>query len=396
MSRNRGAWISRRGQAGAEAAIDQVIDRQPQSGEQVQQLPDERIEDSPYQARQPFSDDSVEDLAQGMREAGFQGVLIVRPHGDLAKRRRGVVQLVYGHRRRIAWRQVCAEHGAPCLLPVVTREVSDAQLLTIGAQENLQRHDLDPIEEAQIVAWHERMFFDKNQAEIGAMLGKSSDWVSVRSRIHKLPDGLKDRIRRRPRAISQILELGSLYAQQPDAALALADRVVHENLTLDTIRTLVRGYARPGRRESSRAESIEHRGTAIPVQEITDDLIQPQMTRIRDKRNERRGTATAIQAQATDERPILPLSSAPADRSNPAWRGELGSPPAPMLLASTDRTLLQEAADALTFLASRADHLIVDTTTEQALDRAESALRELRRSFDHRASETQIDPTNAD
>ncbi len=80
------------------------------------------------------------------------------------------------------------------------------------------------------------------------------------ARIHKLPDVLKDRIRRRPRTISQILELGSLYAQQPDAALA--DRVVHENLTLDTIRTLVRGYARPGRREFSRAESIEHRGVA--------------------------------------------------------------------------------------------------------------------------------------
>jgi hypothetical protein len=50
------------------------------------------------------------------------------------------------------------------------REISDAELLTIGAQENSQRQDLDPIEEAQIVAWHERMFFDKNQAEIGAML----------------------------------------------------------------------------------------------------------------------------------------------------------------------------------------------------------------------------------
>jgi ParB/RepB/Spo0J family partition protein len=120
-----------------------------------------------------------------MREAGFQGVLIVRPHDDHAKRRRGISQLVYGHRRRMAWQQVCAERGQPCQLPVVVREVSDAQLLTIGAQENLQRQDLDPVEEAQIVAWIERAFFEKNQAAIGAMLGKSSDWVTVRSRIHK-------------------------------------------------------------------------------------------------------------------------------------------------------------------------------------------------------------------
>jgi hypothetical protein len=56
MSSKRGAWIGRRGQGDAEIAIDQVIERQPQAGEQVQQLPDEQIEDSPYQARQPFND----------------------------------------------------------------------------------------------------------------------------------------------------------------------------------------------------------------------------------------------------------------------------------------------------------------------------------------------------
>src|SRR4051812_12800700 len=43
-------------------------------------LPDDQIEDSPYQARRLFDEQSVEELAQGMRESGFQGVLIVRPH----------------------------------------------------------------------------------------------------------------------------------------------------------------------------------------------------------------------------------------------------------------------------------------------------------------------------
>jgi len=85
MSKQRSGWISRRGQADAETAIDQVIDRQPQAGEQVQQLLDDQIEDSPYQARRPFSAESVEDLAQGMREAGFQGVLIVRPHNETTR-----------------------------------------------------------------------------------------------------------------------------------------------------------------------------------------------------------------------------------------------------------------------------------------------------------------------
>ncbi len=72
MSGKRSAWISRRGQAGVDAAIDQVIDRQPQPDERVQQMADALIEDSPYQARQTFNADSVTDLAQGMREAGFR------------------------------------------------------------------------------------------------------------------------------------------------------------------------------------------------------------------------------------------------------------------------------------------------------------------------------------
>src|SRR5258706_9131249 len=240
MSSKRSQWITRRGQAGVEAAIDQVIDHQPQPGEQVQHVPDALVEDSPYQARQPFNDDSIGELAQAMHEVGFQGVLIVRPQSDTVKRRHGRYQLVYGHRRRVAWRRVCIERGEPCLLPVVVRAVSDEQMLTIGAQENLQRQDLDPLEEAQLVAWHQQMFSSKNQTEIGAMLGKSSDWVSVRARIHKLPDTLKERLHQRPQAIGQLLELGMLYTQQPETALALAERVVRENVTVVALRALIR------------------------------------------------------------------------------------------------------------------------------------------------------------
>jgi ParB family chromosome partitioning protein len=154
MSNKRGQWLTRRGQADVAAAIDQVIDQQPRPGEQVQEVPDELIEDSPYQARQSLDETSLEELTQGMREVGFQGVLIIRPHGDLAQRQHGYFQLVYGHRRHAAWRRVCTERGEPCVVPVVLREVTDERMLTIGAQENLQRADLTPLEEAQIVAWH--------------------------------------------------------------------------------------------------------------------------------------------------------------------------------------------------------------------------------------------------
>jgi ParB family transcriptional regulator, chromosome partitioning protein len=374
MSTKRGRWISRRGQAGADAAIDQVIDRQPQSGEQVQQVADELIADSPYQARQPFNDDNVEDLAQGMRAAGFQGVLIIRPHSEPKKRRVGMFQLVYGHRRRAAWRRVCMERGEPCVLPVIVRSVSDEQMLMIGAQENLQRQDLDPVEEAQLVAWHERMFADKNQAEIGAMLGKSSDWVSTRSRIHRLPDALKQRLRQRPRAISQMLELGVLDVHQPDAALELADRVVNENLTLDALRGLIRGYARPERREST-PEPTNRRGAATSVQDITSNASHPSASSgVREEENNRRGTATQVPSDAM-------TSVARSGRGTAALVGQsmVDNP-----TETADLLALEQVATTLASIASRAEQLPRSTMTLQLIDQAERALTQIRQTLTER------------
>jgi ParB/RepB/Spo0J family partition protein len=276
MSARRGQWIARRGQADVAAAIDQVIDQQPQPGEQVQQLPNELIEDSPYQARQSLDETSLEELAQGMRQVGFQGVLIVRPHGDPEQRRRGSFQLVYGHRRRAAWRRVCAERAERCVVPVVVRDVTDERMLTIGAQENLQRADLTPLEEAQIVAWHEKTFYPASQAVIGGMLGKSESWVKTRSRIHRLPDALKDRLRARPGAVSQIVELGVFYEQQPLAAVTLADRVVQEHMSLNAVRAAIRDYARANLTVTRDRDGLHNEDGAVPVvAEVTNHASLP-------------------------------------------------------------------------------------------------------------------------
>jgi ParB/RepB/Spo0J family partition protein len=372
MSSNRGAWISRRGQADADAAIDQVIDHRPQPGEQVQQIADEQIEDSPYQARQSFSDDSVEELAQAMREAGFQGVLIVRPHSDPAKRRSGVVQLVYGHRRRVAWRRVCVERGERCTLPVIVRQISDEQMLMIGAQENLQRQDLDPLEEAQIIAWHERLFFDKNQAAIGAMLGKSSDWVSTRSRIHKLPEALKDRLRLRPRAISQILELATLYMQQQDTALIVADRVVHEHLTLDAVRSLTRGYLRPEPLPPiERENKHNHRGAATLVPEITNSASGRLITPIPQAQSDRLTSPAGDSTKSIPSASHSPLATSEEGMTAAVDSRFVANPPHAL-------ALLQEAAAALADSESHADLLKPNADIDRLVDAAANSVENLR------------------
>ena len=377
MTRKQRGWIDRRGQADAASAVELVLERQPH--EQLQQIADEQIEDSPYQARTSFDASDVEELAQGMRAAGFQGVLIVRPHSDAAKRRQGIFQLVYGHRRRVAWRLVCQERGEPCRLPVVVREFSDAQMLMIGAQENLQRRDLDPLEEAQLVAWHERVFFGKSQAEIGAMLGKSSDWVSVRSRIHRLPDALKERLRQRPRAISQMLELGSLYAQRPEDALLLADRVVNENLGLDAVRALVRGYVRPER--AAPTIPAPKQDDAPSTRTVASEPQPHAAPSHRERMHNRRGAATLMaDARGSDEQvgvddPAVPGSPLP----DPPLASQGHDAPE---TDNADLVLLEEAAQALAHIAARATSLPAGLRAAHALDQIERALHEIRCALD--------------
>jgi ParB family chromosome partitioning protein len=370
MSSNRAAWISRRGQANADAAIDQVIDHRPQPGDQMQQIPDELIEDSPYQARRPFNDESIAELVQGMGTTGFQSVLVVRPHNDPTKRRSGFVQLVYGHRRRVAWRRVCTACGERCMLPVVVREISDEQMLTIGAQENLQRQDLDPVEEAQIVAWHERLFFDKNQAEIGAMLGKSSDWVSTRSRIHKLPDTLKDRLRQRPRAIKQLLELNILYQHNPRLANDIADRVVREHLTFDTVRAFIDHQSNSSQERSAREKQHNRRAGTTSVQDITSNDATQSINSIPQAHRDRTTKISSNGSVARQSASQSPLASdqgriAVVDSASPAN-------------LSSALALLQEAAAALADVESHIHLLRSAADIDQLIDAATNSVEKLR------------------
>ena len=104
------------------------------------------------------------------------------------------------------------------------------------------------------------------------MLGKSSDWVSVRSRIHKLPDALKDRLCQRARAIKQLLELAALYRQQPTVALAVADRVVDEHLTVEAIRALIHDQHERPPPPVTREEEHNCRTSATSVPNVTSLL----------------------------------------------------------------------------------------------------------------------------
>lgn len=323
MSRRQSGWKARGGQPDAAAAIDMVLDERPQPGERVVYVDDTLVDDSPYQARALYNPEQLAELAQGMREASFQGVLLVRAHPS----RPGRYELVFGHRRRLAWRMVCAERAEPCRLPVIVRSFTDAQLLTIGAQENLQREDLGPLEEAQVVAWHRQLFFERSLADIGTMLGKSESWVKARSQVAQLPDPLKDVLRDHPSLMSHILEIARIWKKSPAAATRLATLAASDELTLAQVRSAVREALDPAPREKENKQSVNEpfvkEGTNKSGELLGAGEDRPERRAAVEARDDG-GYVRAIQRQTAEIQRVLMEWSLAVERS-PAQRAAVGA-----------------------------------------------------------------------
>jgi ParB family chromosome partitioning protein len=166
----------------------------------------------------------LEELAASVKQHGIVQPLVVRPAPGAAER----YELIAGERR---WRaaQIAGLHD----VPVTILDVSDRQALELAIVENVQRADLNPVEEARgYQALIEE--FDYTQADLGATIGKSRVHVSNTLRLLKLPE-----------LILALLEAGTLSAGHGRALLAAADpeklgrAIVDRNLSVREAERLV-------------------------------------------------------------------------------------------------------------------------------------------------------------
>ncbi len=127
----------------------------------IAQVPLEAIRRNPHQPRQTFHEGELEELAASIREHGVLQPLIVAPAGD------GNYTLIAGERRLQAARRAGLQS-----VPVVIRHASDQQYLELALIENVQRADLNPIEEAEAFQ-HLATEFGLSHEEIAARVGKS-------------------------------------------------------------------------------------------------------------------------------------------------------------------------------------------------------------------------------
>ena len=169
-----------RGLSALMADIEQTVgDTGPSSSERRSDLlvPIENVHPNPDQPRRHFDVDELNDLAGSIRSKGIIQPLVVRAHPE----KTGEYEIVAGERR---WRasQLAQLHE----LPIVVREFSDLDVLEIAIIENIQRADLNPIEEA--IGYRQLMDkFGHTQEQMAEALGKSRPHIANVLRLQALP-----------------------------------------------------------------------------------------------------------------------------------------------------------------------------------------------------------------
>lgn len=200
----------------------------------------ELIDRNPFQTRTGFDEDKLKELAASIAATGVVQPVVVRPGKN------GRYTLITGERRLLASKQ-----AGKATVPAMVREVSDLQTMEMTVVENLQRADLNPMEQARA---YERLSreFHLTQEQMAERTGKDRATVANFLRLLRLPDD-----------VQQLVEAGELSFGHARALLALpnaeaigsaAQKVIALGLNVRATESLVQGLLHPeGRAKTERA-----------------------------------------------------------------------------------------------------------------------------------------------
>ena len=220
-------------------------------------VPTEFLRPNPKNPRRSFDDAELDNLANSVREKGIIQPILVRALPGVAD----VYEIIAGERR---WR--AAQRAGLHEVPILIIEATDREALELAIIENVQRADLNPIEES---AGYDRLIeeFSYSQADLGKIIGKSRSHIANTLRLLKLPDSVKDR-----------LVSGELTAGHARALLSVADpeaaarRIVEQGLTVRDVERMAQTdqSARPKNAPRTRPEKDPD---TLGLEKILEDLL---------------------------------------------------------------------------------------------------------------------------
>jgi ParB family transcriptional regulator, chromosome partitioning protein len=242
-------------------------------GEKIQQADLASIVPSPLQPRKDFAREALAELVESIRQHGIIQPLVVR---DV----RGKHELIAGERR---WR--AAQEAGLTQVPIITRTATDLEVLELSLIENLQRADLNPIEEAQAYARLSNEF-GMRQEDIAQKVGRSRAAVANSMRLLDLHQQVQAWVTQGLLSVGHAKVL--LALKEPDEQRAVAEMILRRSATVRATERLVArqlGGTRPRRRRQTAANAA----TSATIDDLQNRLQEHLGTRVLVHHGEKRG-----------------------------------------------------------------------------------------------------------
>lgn len=238
----------------------------------LQQIELEKIHPNPHQPRSKFDPEKLQELAESIRAHGVVQPVIVSPDGEK-------FILVAGERRYRA-----AKLAGLRVIPALSRPVDPATMLQIALIENLQREELNPVEEAS--AYKQLIEqFHYTQEELAQSLGKSRPTIANAVRLLGLPAEVQSALARGEISAGQARPL--LRLTEKEAQLKLARRIVQEGLTARAVERITKRW---GKKNSQQDGGTGKKEDLFFRQEVQEKLQHHLRTRVRLQERKKNGT----------------------------------------------------------------------------------------------------------
>jgi len=246
----------------------------------------DRIRPNPYQPRQEFDDETLDELAASIEQIGIIQPITVRALGD------GEFEIISGERRLRAARRADMEH-----LPAFIRKANSEEMLEMALVENVQREELNPIE---IALGYQRLIeeCDLTQEEVAERVSKSRATVSNFLRLLRLPPRIQAALRDKEVSMGHARALISM--DDEEAQVALLEDTIDEDLSVREVERRVRDWRDDGEDEdtSSGEPTVE---TEAPSTEPVPDRSDLQLEELRNELRSRFSTQVQIQHRKDGE-----------------------------------------------------------------------------------------------
>ena len=247
-----------------------IPEKEVEREERVVYLKLEQVKPSPFQAREDFKTQSMEELTQSIKEKGVIQPVLVRRRGE-------DYELIAGERRLRAANLLNIKE-----IPAIIRDVEDRDSLELSLIENIQRQDLNPIEEARAYRYLIEKF-NLTQEKLSEVLGKARVTVTNTLRLLKLPKEIQEEIKKERLSFAHGRAL--LEIDDPNQQRRLAEETISKSLSVRELENLIKRQ-----RQKTIRRPIDKLASRPPYVAVMEEELQHILaTKVRINKRKKRG-----------------------------------------------------------------------------------------------------------